>query len=105
MLCPPHTPAPLVVDWLARHRHKGSLALHILGIPPTLVGVLVLPLCVVLLSPAVLGFAVACFVGGYALQFLGHALEWSEPGEITAMRRLLKKGRRLAPAEHATVAA
>lgn len=91
MLCPPHTPAPVVEDWLARHRHAASFLLHLVGIPMTLVGVLLAPVYLALLSWPILLFALALFVGGYLVQFLGHALEGSEPGEIAALRRALAR--------------
>ncbi len=89
MLCPPHNPAPVVQDWLARHRHPASFLLHILGIPLTLVGVLLAPVFLALVSLPIFLFSLAMFVGGYLVQFLGHALEGSEPGEITHLRRWL----------------
>lgn len=89
MLCPPHTPAPVVEDWLERHRHRGSFVLHLIGIPPTIVGVLLAPLYLVLVSGPIFLFSMALFLGGFAVQFLGHAIEGSEPGEITALRRWL----------------
>lgn len=93
MLCPPHTPAPVVEDWLERHRHLGSFLLHMIGIPPTLVGVLLVPVCIALISVPIFLFSLALFFGGYAIQFLGHAIEGTEPGEITHLRRLFS-GRR-----------
>ncbi len=88
MLCPPHAPAPVVEDWLERHRHVGSFLLHMIGIPPTLVGVLLVPVCIALVSWPIFLFSLALFLGGYAIQFLGHALEGSEPGEVAHLRRL-----------------
>jgi uncharacterized membrane protein YGL010W len=89
MLCPPHSPAPVVLDWLERHRHPVSFLLHMVGIPPTLVGVLLAPVSLALLSPALFAFSLALFVGGYLIQFLGHAVERTEPGEIAHLRRWL----------------
>ena len=99
MLCPPHRPAPVVEDWLERHRHPASFLLHMLGIPPTIVGVLLIPAYVATLSLPLFLFSTALFVGGYGLQFLGHLLEGSEPGEITQIRRRLVRlfGRTPAP--------
>lgn len=93
MIRPPHAPAPIVENWLERHRHPVSLVLHIIGIPPTIVGVLLIPVYVVLLSIPVFLFALACFVGGYALQFLGHAIDGTEVGEIVAIRRYFQRRR------------
>lgn len=93
MICPPHAPAPIVENWLERHRHPVSLVLHIVGIPPTIVGVLLIPVYVVLLSRPVFLFALSCFVGGYAFQFLGHAIDGTEVGEIVAIRRYFQRRR------------
>jgi hypothetical protein len=89
MLCPPHAPAPVVQDWIERHRHPASFLLHMLGIPPTLIGVLLVPIYFALASVPIFLFSLALFVGGYLIQFAGHAVEGSEPGEVSAIRRRL----------------
>ncbi len=89
MLCPPLPPDPLVQGWLARHQGPVSFTLHMLGIPPTIIGVLLLPIYVVLMSVTLFLFALVLFVGGYLIQFLGHALEGSDPGEIILIKRKL----------------
>ncbi len=98
MLCPPHAPAPVVEDWLQRHKHSVCFLLHMIGIPPTIVGVLLGPVYLALASMPIFLFSLGLFVGGYAIQFLGHAIEGTEPGEITALRRLFQdRGRASAP--------
>ncbi len=56
-----------------------------LGIPATVAGVV-----------AAIGgrwlVGVVLFVGGYALQFVGHAIEGNRSGEELLLRRLLKRG-------------
>lgn len=89
MVCPPLPPDPLVQHWIARHRGPTSFVLHMLGIPATIVGVLLMPVYVVLMSVSVFLFALVLFVGGYLVQFLGHALEGSDPGEIIYFKRKL----------------
>lgn len=89
MICPPLPPDPLVQGWIARHRGPTSFVLHMLGIPPTIVGVLLLPIYVVLMSVSLFLFALVLFVGGYLVQFLGHALEGTDPGEIIFFKRKL----------------
>src|SRR5689334_16187803 len=86
MLCPPPPPAPIVRDWLERHRDPRSFVLHMIGIPPTLVGALLFPVYLWLLSLPVFLFALSLFVGGYLIQFLGHALDGTEPGEWAALK-------------------
>ena len=69
-------------NWFERHRHPVSLALHLVGIPMTVVAV---------------GFLIArwwstgagLFVLGYALQFVGHAIEGNDAGELILVKRLL----------------
>jgi hypothetical protein len=89
MICPPHPPEPLVEDWLDRHRHPVSFALHILGIPCTILGAVFIPIYVMLMSVPIFLLALALFGGGYLIQFLGHAIDGSEPGEVTFLRKKL----------------
>lgn len=69
-------------NWLERHQHPVSFALHLVGIPMTVVGVVV-----GILSSVALG--VGLFVLGYALQFVGHALEGNDAGEWILVKRAL----------------
>ncbi|HAU38899.1 MAG TPA: hypothetical protein DCX07_14440 [Phycisphaerales bacterium] len=73
-------------NWFKRHRNPTSFWLHMVGIPACFVA-----------APAALLLkqwwtALALFVGGYALQFLGHLVEGNRSGEEMLLRRLL--GRR-----------
>jgi uncharacterized membrane protein YGL010W len=86
MIYPPQPPAPMVRDWIERHRDPKSFVLHLFGIPGTILGVLLMPIYLLLMSFTLFLFALVLFVGGFLLQFLGHALEWTEPGEIKALR-------------------
>ncbi len=97
MLVPPLPDDPLVNDWYARHSHRGSLILHVIGIPLLVLSIVLVPLYLVLLSPALLGLSMASFAASYAIQFLGHALDRSEPGEITQLRKRWSKRRRSVP--------
>lgn len=96
MFCPPLPPSPMVQDWVRRHRYPPSLACHLVGIPVSVLGLLLVPAAVPLFSWRILALAVGLFAAGYGFQFLGHLLEWTEPGEITALRRI---GRRRQPGE------
>jgi hypothetical protein len=89
MIDPPLAPDPLVQHWLQRHRTWTSFILHMIGIPPTILGVLFVPIYLTLLSPPIFFVALALFVGGYVLQFAGHVLEGTDPGEIIYFKRKL----------------
>jgi Protein of unknown function (DUF962) len=65
------------------------LILHMIGIPPTILGVLFIPIYLTLFSLPVFLLALALFIGGYLLQFLGHLLEGTDPGEIIYFKRKL----------------
>jgi uncharacterized membrane protein YGL010W len=93
MIYPPQSPSPLVNNWIERHRDPRSFILHLFGIPCTILGVLLMPIYVLLMSPTLFGVALVLFLGGFGLQFLGHALDGSEPGEIKALRLWLTKRR------------
>src|SRR4051812_36760962 len=89
MICPPTPRMALIDDWIARHRHPTSFVLHMFGIPPTILGVLLIPVYGTLFSVPIFLFALAMFVGGYLIQFLGHLVDGTEPGEIMYLRRKL----------------
>jgi hypothetical protein len=93
MILTPQPPSPLVNDWIERHRDVRSFVLHLFGIPGTILGVLLMPIYVMLLSGVVFLFAVTLFVGGFLIQFLGHGLDGSEPGEIRGIRIWLARRR------------
>jgi uncharacterized membrane protein YGL010W len=89
MIEPPLPPHRLVEHWLARHSNPTSFILHMFGIPPTILGVLFVSIYLSLLSLRVFLLALALFVGGYLLQFAGHVLEGTDPGEIIYFKRKL----------------
>jgi len=89
MIDPPLPPHPLVQHWLERHRNPASFILHMIGIPPTILGFLFIPIYLCLLSVPIFLLALGLFVGGYILQFAGHLLEGTDPGEIIYFKRRL----------------
>jgi hypothetical protein len=89
MIEPPMPRHPLVQHWLERHQSPASFILHMIGIPPTILGVLLVPVYLTLLSLPVFLLALALFLGGYLLQFAGHAIEGTDPGEIIYFKRKL----------------
>ncbi len=72
-----------VVNYVERHQHPVNRLLHLFGVPLTFV---------VSLIVLVLGhgwWALGCFVGGYVLQFVGHAIEGNDAGEVVLVKKLL----------------
>jgi len=72
-------------NWLIRHQHQMSIALHVIGIPACFVA------APILLVMGMWLWAAGAFVGGYALQFVGHAIEGNRSGEEMLLRKLLGK--------------
>jgi hypothetical protein len=70
-------------NWRERHQHPVNFALHLLGIPLAL---LVAPLLLLVLPWY---WAVAAFVAGYVLQWVGHLIEGNDLGEWAGIKRLL----------------
>jgi len=89
MIEPPLPADALVQHWLQRHRSATSFILHMIGIPPTILGVLFVSIYLTLLSLPIFYLALALFVGGYLLQFAGHLLEGTDAGEIIYLKRKL----------------
>lgn len=70
-------------NYAARHRHPGNIACHVVGLPVTFV------------VPWIIGplygwpWAAGTFFCGYALQFIGHAIEGNDAGEIVLLKKCL----------------
>lgn len=71
-------------NYLPRHRNRVNQALHLLGVPLTFIGT---PWCVI--AGADWYWAAGCFIGGYVLQFAGHAVEGNDAGEAVFVKRML----------------
>ena len=72
-------------NWRKRHRNQTSFWLHMIGIPACFVAA---PVMLVMCQWWLAG---ALFVGGYALQFIGHLVEGNRSGEEMLVRRMLGK--------------
>lgn len=59
--------------------------LHLIGLPVTFV------LPVILMGERQWLWAAGAFVAGYALQFLGHAIEGNDAGEMIVVKKMLGK--------------
>jgi hypothetical protein len=76
-------------EWMKRHQNPISFALHMVGIPMT-VSALV-PILLNSTSGMAWVYAALLFIGGYALQFLGHAIEGNDAGELIVIKKMLGK--------------
>ena len=72
-----------LTNYVERHRHIANQVLHLFGVPLTFV------VSVVFLIRENGWTALGCFVAGYALQFLGHAIEGNDAGEMILVKRWL----------------
>lgn len=71
-----------LANWRERHQHPFNFAIHMIGIPMTVVGVGLL-----FLLPWYWG--VGAFILGYFLQWIGHLVEGNDLGEWAGIKRLL----------------
>lgn len=76
-------------EWLKRHQDPVSFALHMVGIPMTILAVV--PILLEVTSTTMWLITAALFVGGYVLQFLGHAIEGNDAGELILVKKWLGK--------------
>lgn len=72
-----------VVNYIERHQHPANQLLHVVGVPLTFVA------SVVMLALDRPWYALGCFVGGYLLQFAGHAIEGNDAGEVVLVKKWL----------------
>ena len=71
-----------LANWRERHQHPLNFGIHLVGIPLTLVGL-------VLLFVVEWYWGVGLFVLGYLLQFIGHGIEGNDVGELIPVKRAL----------------
>ncbi|MBA3314140.1 MAG: DUF962 domain-containing protein [Planctomycetota bacterium] len=74
-----------VKNYIERHQHPASQMLHLVGVPLTFV------VSIVMLFLAKPWWALGCFVAGYVLQFIGHAIEGNDAGEVVLVKKWLGK--------------
>ena len=73
-------------NYLPRHRNRWNQALHVVGVPVTFVA----PWFAIAMKLEWY-FPVSLFLGGYVLQFAGHAIEGNDAGEVVFIRKMLGK--------------
>lgn len=71
-------------NYLPRHRNRVNQLLHLFGVPLTFVAT---PIAI--LNTSTPWWPCACFFGGYLLQFVGHAVEGNDAGEVVFLKKRL----------------
>jgi hypothetical protein len=71
-------------NYLPRHRNRVNQLLHLLGVPLTFIGT-----PIAFLNTSTAWWPCACFFGGYLLQFVGHAVEGNDAGEVVFLKKRL----------------
>ncbi len=72
-------------NYMARHQNMANQLLHLVGVPITFIA------SIVFLCLQQWWWALGCFVGGYILQFIGHAIEGNDAGEVVLVKKWLGK--------------
>lgn len=70
-------------NYIERHQHPVNQLLHVVGVPLTFV------VSLILLCFHQGWWALWAFLGGYVLQFVGHAIEGNDAGETILVKRAL----------------
>src|SRR5262249_9755643 len=73
-----------LANWLERHQHPFNFWIHLIGIPMAFAGLVWL-----FLAPPYWPWALAAFIGGYLLQWIGPCVEGNDLREWAASKRLL----------------
>ena len=80
-----------LANWFKRHQHPASLALHLIGIPLTIVAIVLTVVQVIDWRWDLWWRPTALLVGGYFLQWLGHIIEGNDMGELILFKKLAGK--------------
>ena len=72
-------------NYIERHQNRTNQLFHLVGLPVTFV----LPVIFLIQGNGV--WALGCFVLGYVLQFIGHAFEGNDAGEMILVKKMLGK--------------
>jgi hypothetical protein len=72
----------IIKNWLERHQHPFNFWIHMIGIPLAVAGVILFFFSVAWY------WALAAFVIGYLLQYIGHRVEGNDVGEWAAIKRI-----------------
>ena len=78
-----HMIAGFIKNYIERHQHPLNQLLHLIGVPLTFL------VSLALWWQGHGWWALGAFVGGYVLQFVGHAIEGNDAGEMILVKRAL----------------
>ncbi len=78
-------------NWLDRHRHPLSFALHLIGIPLTTAAVVLAGVQLARGQWPLWWRPVLLLLVGYGLQWVGHRVEGNDMGEVILIKRWLGK--------------
>jgi hypothetical protein len=76
-----------VKNYIERHQNRANQLFHLVGVPVTFVA----PWILLSKTENDWRWFWACFVFGYILQFIGHAIEGNDAGEVCLIKKLLGK--------------
>jgi uncharacterized membrane protein YGL010W len=76
-------------NWLDRHQHPASIGLHVVGIPLTVLAVIVGGWQLADWRWDLWYRPAALLAIGYLLQWVGHTIEGNDMGEVILIKRLL----------------
>lgn len=80
-----------LANWLERHQSGVSFWLHVVGIPLTLLALLLAGYQLYLWRWGLWWRPALLLGAGYLLQYLGHVHEGNDMGEIVLIKRLLRR--------------
>lgn len=76
-----------LADWLERHRSPVSFWLHLIGIPLTVFGLVLMLYQLAIWDWENWWRPLICFVVGYGVQYAGHVHEGNDMGEVIFFKR------------------
>lgn len=76
-------------NWLERHQHPFSFWLHMIGIPLTILALILGGYQLAIWRWDLWWRPTALLAGGYLLQWLGHLVEGNDMGEVILIKRWL----------------
>ncbi len=78
-------------NWLLRHQTRASFVLHAVGIPLTIIAVILAGVQLYHSQWPLWWRPAGLLALGYALQWLGHRIEGNDMGEVILVKRMLGK--------------